>query len=306
MAANLKEAARQLTEEIGEWEADAEAATRRFEALEETLEERERELDEAIAELEKEVDTFVSKVMQETATLAGSLQEADQAMTRAERTAVAAGEATAGAVAQSEAQVRALAERLSELPGEVEAVVEGALETPASQLAEQARALMGAFEQALDGTAGNVDAFAASVAELQEAIPNAADGMGAAIKTQTDHVGAAFVQWTSRLFEVVDLVDKEAYDAVVDNAGEVVAHALEQAREELDAGVERAVAGVSALDERIETVADALAEAAKEDVAEGLREPVKTELADLSSAIEESTKWLKEVQKWLADYKFVS
>lgn len=306
MAANLKESARQLTEEIAEWEADAEAATKRFETLEDTLEERERELDEAIAELEKEVGAFVTKVKQETATLTGSLREADQAMTRAERTAASAEDAAAGAIAQSEAQVRALAERLSELPGEVETLVEGALETPASQLTEQARALMGAYEEALDGTAANVDAFAASVAELQEAIPNAADGMGAAIKTQTAHVGAAFVQWTSRLFEVVDLVDKQAYDAVIENAGEVVAHALEQAREELDAGVERAVAGVSELDGRVDTVADALAEAAKEDVTEGLREPVKTELADLSSAIEESTKWLKEVQKWLSDYKFMS
>lgn len=305
MASNLKEAARQLTEEIGEWESDAEAAGKRIQALHDALEEREKALDEAIADLEEEVAEFVSKIAQETATLAGSLNDAHQAMTRVERSAEGAQKSAGEAVAQGEEVVRDLTERLTELTGEVEEIVLQSVETPAGQLADQSRALAEAIETAFAGTAGNMDSLAAGVGELQEAIPTAADGLNAAIKKTSEHVGGAFVEWTSHLFEVVDLVDKKAYDAITDNTGEVVAHALEQAREQLDEAADRAVAGVAELEGKLDAIGDALAEVAKEDVGDGLREPVAAELADLSSAIEESVKWLKEVRSWLGEYKFV-
>jgi hypothetical protein len=303
--ATLEEASRQLTEEIGEWEADVQSATTRFGALTAALRQREASLETAVARLEREVAEFVGRVQGETQALQQALDEAHQATTRAEQAVEGAATAATGALAAGEDEVEGLTETLGQLPEQLERIVTQSVETPADQLGQQARALTDALESAFDGSGANLEAFTQTAVELQTKIPAAADGMGSAIKRTGEEVGEAFVEWTSHLFEVVDLVDNRGFEAVSDNAGEVASYAAGQSREVLDAEARRAYDRAGSLDGELDAVGDAAEDTGKTEVAAGLEEPLRTELQDLEAAIEESVQWLKEIQQWLAEYSFM-
>jgi uncharacterized phage infection (PIP) family protein YhgE len=303
--ATLEEASRQLTEEIGEWEADVEAAAARFGALTTALKSRETALERAVARLEREVAEFVGRVQEEAQGLQKAADAAHQAASRAEQAAQSAGTNATAALAAGEDGVEGLTETLGELPEQLERIVERSLETPAEQLGEQARALAEALENAFDAAGANVEAFTQTAAELQTRIPAATDGMGKALKDADEHVGEAFVEWTSHLFEVVDLAANQGFKPVAASAEAVAAYATGESREALEGEAERAVARARELDGTLDAVGDAVEDTAKTDVGAGLEEPLRTELQDLESALGESEQWLKEIQQWLADYSFM-
>jgi predicted nucleic acid-binding Zn-ribbon protein len=303
--ATLEEASRQLTEEIGEWEADVQAATARFGALSTALRQRETALETAVARLESEVAEFVGRVQEETRALQKAIDEAHQATSRAEQAVKGAGTAATGALAAGEEGVHGLTETLGDLPEQLERIVTRSVETPAEQLGEQARSLAEALETAFDDSGANVEAFTQTAAELQSRIPSATDGMGKALKESDEGVGEAFVEWTSHLFEVVDLVTKQGFKAIDDNAEAVASYAMGESREALDAEAQRAIARTRELDGTLDSVGDAIEDAAKTEVQGALEEPLRTELEDLESAIGESVQWLKEIQQWLAEYSFM-
>jgi hypothetical protein len=129
--------------------------------------------------------------------------------------------------------------------------------------------------------------------------------MGSAIKKSDEAVGEAFVEWTSHLFEVVDLVSSQGFKALADNAEAVASYATGESREALDGEAQRAIARARELDGTLDAVGEAAEDTAKTEVEAGLEEPLRTELQDLESAIEESVQWLKEIQQWLAEYSFM-
>ena len=147
--------------------------------------------------------------------------------------------------------------------------------------------------------------FGAVAAAMEDGIEAAADGMGAAIKLADKHVGEAFVEWTGHLFELVDKVDNEGFEPMTANAGEVASYALGECREALDRSAERAFERVEQLEGELDSIGEAIKTAAAEQVADGLAEPVKTELEDLEAALQESMTWLKQVESWLSDYRFM-
>ncbi|MET0555579.1 MAG: hypothetical protein ABW221_21235 [Vicinamibacteria bacterium] len=302
--ATLEEASRQLTEEIGEWEADVEAATTRFGALSTALRQREAALETAVARLEREVAEFVGRVQEETQALQTAVDEAHQATSRAEQAVQGAGTAATGSLAAGEDEVEGLTETLGDLPDQLERIVTQSVETPAQQLGDQARSLAETLETAFDGSGANVDAFTQTAAELQNRIPAATDGMGKAIKESSESVGEAFVEWTSHLFEVVDLAS-HGFKAIDANVDAVAAYATGESREALDDEAQRAIARALELDGTLDAVGDAVEDTGKTEVDGGLEEPLRTEMEDLESAIEESVQWLKEVQQWLAEYSFM-
>lgn len=303
--ATLEEASRQLTEEIGEWESDVETATARFGALTKALAEREKALEAAVARLENEVSEFVGKVREEATTLQKAADEAHQAMSRAEAAVQGAGVAATGALSSAEDAVDNLSATLAELPEQVERIVARAVEEPSGQLADQARTLTDALETAFDTSGANLDAFTQAAAELQNQIPAASDGMGGAIKKSDEGVGEAFVEWTSHLFEVVDLVTKKGFTAVHANAKDVATYAAEETRKALTQETRRAAERAKALKGDLESVGDAVEQTAKVEVDSGLEEPLRTELEDLESAMGESEQWLAEIQQWLAGYSYM-
>jgi ABC-type transporter Mla subunit MlaD len=302
--ATLEEASRQLTEEIGEWETDVQAATSRFGALTKTLRERDAALETAVARLEREVGEFVGRVQQETQALQKALDEAHEATSKAERAAQGAQASAVAALSAGEEGVEELTQSLGGLAEPLERLVAQSVEAPAQQLGEQARTLTDALETAFDGGGSNLEAFTQTAAELQTRIPSGTDGMGKAIKNSEEGVGEAFVEWTSHLFEVVDLVSK-GFRAVNASAEAVGKYAVEQSREALDEEAQRAFKRARELDGELDAVGDAVEETGKTDVDGGLEEPLRTELQDLESAIGESVQWLKEIQQWLAEYSFM-
>lgn len=303
--ATLEEASRQLTEEIGEWEADLEAATARFGALTTALQRRETALEAAVARLEREVAEFVAKVQEETRALQQAIDDAHQATSRAEQAVQNAGTAATGALAAGEDEVDGLTATLGELPEQLERIVAQSVEAPSEQLGDQARQLAEALQSAFDGSGANVDAFTQTAAELQSKIPAAAEGMGRAIKTSDQAVGEAFVEWTSHLFEVVDIVANKGFKEFASNAKDVAEYAAGESRKVLDEEAGRAFARADALEGELETVGEAVEETAKTEVDSGLEEPLRTEVQDLQSAIGESVESLGEVRQWLAEYSFM-
>lgn len=303
--ATLEEASRQLTEEIGEWEADVQAATSRVGTLTTALRQREAALETAVARLEREVAEFVGRVQQETQALQKALDEAHQATSKAEHAVQGAQTSALGALSAGEEEVEGLTATLGDLPEQLERIVARSVETPAEQLGEQARTLTETLENAFDGAGSNLDAFTQTAAELQSRIPSATDGMGKAIKQSDEDVGEAFVEWTSHLFEVVDLVSKQGLRAVDANVEEVAKYAVGQSREALEEEAQRAFARAGQLDGQLDAVGDAVEDIGKTEVDGGLEEPLRTELQDLESAMKESVQWLKEIQQWLAEYSFM-
>lgn len=301
--ANLQESARQLVEQIGELDTDAAGATSTLSRLRDRLKAAEKELDDRIEELENEVDEFVGRVAEQTSGLSGELDEADQAMTQAQQAVEGASAAAASAIDAGRQAAQGLADAIGALPESVEAVVAAQAEGTASRLGEQARAASAAVEQALDLTSDNVRRLTDSLVELQQQIPAAADGTGQAIKKADEHLGKAFVTWTSRLFEVVDLVKNEGFEPAQENAEQVADFAMEQCRHAVEGVLQPAFDRMAELARDFEALEQAIGQSAEQVTAEG--EPLVSELGELRSAITAADGWLETVEEWLGSYTFV-
>lgn len=301
--ADLQESARQLVDQIGELDGDVESATGKIGQLRDRLKAVEKELDQRIEDLEKEVDEFVSRVRDEAGQLQAELDRADEAMTQTRQAVDGAKTAAEAAIEAGQQQAQSVAAAVEHVPEVLEQIVAQA-EAAAGALGEQARGAAAAVEQAVDLTADNVTKFTESLVELQQEIPGAAGGMKAAIKMADEHLGEAFVEWTSKLFEVVDLVKNEGFEPAQENAEEVAEYALDQCKEDLDEAVQAASDRMAELARDFEALQQAIGEAASQVTDEG-EQPLASGLGELRGALSAAMSWLGTVEEWLGSYSFM-
>jgi chromosome segregation ATPase len=301
--ANLQESARQLVEQIAELDADVAGASGTLERLRQRLRDVEKELDERIEELEKEVGEFAARVEQETRQLSTDLDQADEAMTGAREAVDGARTEAESAIEAGRQAAQAVADTVDDVPEALDQMVSAQADEAAAALGRQARAAASAVEEALDLTSDNVAALTESLVELQQQIPSAAQGVGKAIETADEHLGEAFVAWTSRLFEVVDLVKNEGFEPALANAEEVAGYALDQCREGVDETVQEAFDRMAELARDFEALEQAIGQEARQVTDQG--EPLVSELSDLRNALTAAMGWLETVEEWLGSYTFM-
>jgi phage-related tail protein len=302
----FEDAAEQLVVKLKGLDGEMEQARQRISDIKDHLQSVCDDFDEHWQEMAEKVASVVAKVGDESEETSQSVDEGLSALAEAKGTVEGGGQEVEAELASAQEGVRAYGEHATGMEEPVETLVVDGVEVPAQALAQRAQEVEGELQQALsEAREFLTDEVGGTLKELQDEIRERCEELHTTLTVEcANALQSAFDDWSSKMDEVEELVEQQAFTAAPPHAGENVTYALtacSDAQAQQLATLRDLVNGlVGVLDELKTEVGEAATDVAVEGadaLAQGM-DGLRQSLASAGTALDS-------VRDLLASYSFV-